>query len=1030
MSERILKALMHLFALIARPNSNLEERKEIVGSFLKQQLNSEQVEEYLKIFVNYYKIYQEKQSRKGKRNKSIAVSSVKILKICNEINSELTLKQRVIVLYNLLEFIKADVGEVSEQELEFVQTVAQEFHIPEDEYKRIKGFVIYAFDQIPNSSRMLLIDSNKDFKHEKIKHMYVEGMKGQIRFFHLRLTDMYFFRYLGSSELVMNGQLLHQDKVYIFTFGSSIKAPKITPIYYSDIVKVFNEDKTHGKILFEVKNIEYHFPSGNIGLHPISFTEESGRMVGIMGASGAGKSTLLSVLNGTNSPTRGEVLINKINIHKEKEKLEGLIGFVSQDDLLIEELTVFENLYFNAKLCFDNYSEFQIIRTVFKTLQTLGLYEIRNMKVGSPLNKKISGGQRKRLNIALELIREPAVLFLDEPTSGLSSRDSENIMDLLKDLSLKGKLIFVVIHQPSSDIFKMFDNLLILDQGGYMVYCGPPVEAIVHFKASINYANWQEAECPVCGNVNPEQIFNILESTVLDEYGSPTMIRKISPKEWNEIYLKSEFSKKAVSITAQKEELILPKITFNIPNKIKQAFIFLKRDILSKLANSQYLIINALETPVLAFLLSYIIKYWSVDVSTGGHYIFSKNENIPAYLYMAVIVAIFIGLTVSAEEIIKDRKILIREKFLNLSWGSFIASKIFILLSVAVIQALMFAFIGNYILEIKGMYFHYWLMLFSAWAFAIILGLNISDAFKTAVTIYISIPFLVIPQMILSGVVFRYDKLNPTISSPTEIPIYGEIITARWAYEGLAVHQYKDNAYEHIFYPYDKIINDANYKKDYWLVNLMNKASFVKRNLKKKEKKQDITNALELLRNELSKELKHNKRFKFDKLNKLYYDKITPSIIESTQMFLKKLKKYYIAKSKLASQKKDALVSKLQNTPEKRELFLKMKKEYTNDKLTDFVRNRTDLEGIIEYKNRLYRKIDPIYQDPEHKFIRAHFYAPRKRLGNIYIDTYWMNVFVIWFFNILLIISLYFRWFRKTLDKLGEISGKFIKPKD
>ncbi len=1030
MSERILKALMHLFALIARPNSNLEERKEIVGSFLKQQLNSEQVEEYLKIFVNYYKIYQEKQSRKGKRNKSIAVSSVKILKICNEINSELTLKQRVIVLYNLLEFIKADVGEVSEQELEFVQTVAQEFHIPEDEYKRIKGFVIYAFDQIPNSSRMLLIDSNKDFKHEKIKHMYVEGMKGQIRFFHLRLTDMYFFRYLGSSELVMNGQLLHQDKVYIFTFGSSIKAPKITPIYYSDIVKVFNEDKTHGKILFEVKNIEYHFPSGNIGLHPISFTEESGRMVGIMGASGAGKSTLLSVLNGTNSPTRGEVLINKINIHKEKEKLEGLIGFVSQDDLLIEELTVFENLYFNAKLCFDNYSEFQIIRTVFKTLQTLGLYEIRNMKVGSPLNKKISGGQRKRLNIALELIREPAVLFLDEPTSGLSSRDSENIMDLLKDLSLKGKLIFVVIHQPSSDIFKMFDNLLILDQGGYMVYCGPPVEAIVHFKASINYANWQEAECPVCGNVNPEQIFNILESTVLDEYGSPTMIRKISPKEWNEIYLKSEFSKKAVSITAQKEELILPKITFNIPNKIKQAFIFLKRDILSKLANSQYLIINALETPVLAFLLSYIIKYWSVDVSTGGHYIFSKNENIPAYLYMAVIVAIFIGLTVSAEEIIKDRKILIREKFLNLSWGSFIASKIFILLSVAVIQALMFAFIGNYILEIKGMYFHYWLMLFSAWAFAIILGLNISDAFKTAVTIYISIPFLVIPQMILSGVVFRYDKLNPTISSPTEIPIYGEIITARWAYEGLAVHQYKDNAYERIFYPYDKIINDANYKKDYWLVNLMNKASFVKRNLKKKEKKQDITNALELLRNELSKELKHNKRFKFDKLNKLYYDKITPSIIESTQMFLKKLKKYYIAKSKLASQKKDALVSKLQNTPEKRELFLKMKKEYTNDKLTDFVRNRTDLEGIIEYKNRLYRKIDPIYQDPEHKFIRAHFYAPRKRLGNIYIDTYWMNVFVIWFFNILLIISLYFRWFRKTLDKLGEISGKFIKPKD
>ena len=546
MSERILKALMHLFAIIARPESNEEERKQVVGEFLKQQLNTEQVEEYLKVFEQYYRIYQAKQSRKGKKKKSIAVSSVKVLKICNEINKELTRKQKVIVLYNLLEFIKSDFDEVTEQELEFIKTVSDEFFIPEDEYKRLKGFVLYEFSQIPNSTRMLLVDSNKDFNHPKIKHMYVKGLEGQIRFFHLKLTDMYLFRYLGNSELTMNSQLLRQDKVYAFNFGASIKAPKIAPIYYSDIVKVFNEDKLRSKLVFEVKNIEYQFKSGDVGLHPLSFAEESGRLVGIMGASGAGKSTLLSVLNGTNPPTKGQVLINGVDIHREKDKIEGLIGFVSQDDLLIEELTVFENLYFNAKLCFDNYSEFQIIRTVLKMLRTLGLYEIKDMKVGSPLNKKISGGQRKRLNIALELIREPAVLFLDEPTSGLSSSDSENIMDLLKDLSLKGKLIFVVIHQPSSDIFKMFDNLIILDQGGYMVYGGPPVEAIVYFKSAIHYANWREAECPVCGNVNPDIIFNILETKVLDEYGNPTLTRKISPKEWYEKFQKSEFAKKVV----------------------------------------------------------------------------------------------------------------------------------------------------------------------------------------------------------------------------------------------------------------------------------------------------------------------------------------------------------------------------------------------------------------------------------------------------------------------------------------------------
>src|ERR1035438_8621145 len=143
---------------------------------------------------------------------------------------------------------------------------------------------------------------------------------------------------------------------------------------------------------------------------------------------------------------------------------------------------------------------------VLNLLTDLGLYETRDLKVGSPLEKTISGGQRKRLNIALELIREPAVLFVDEPTSGLSSRDSENIMDLLKELALKGKLVFVVIHQPSSEIFKMFDKLMILDVGGYPIYYGNPVDAVIYFKTIINHVNSNESECITCGNVNPELI--------------------------------------------------------------------------------------------------------------------------------------------------------------------------------------------------------------------------------------------------------------------------------------------------------------------------------------------------------------------------------------------------------------------------------------------------------------------------------------------------------------------------------------------
>src|ERR1022692_4397255 len=223
-----------------------------------------------------------------------------------------------------------------------------------------------------------------------------------------------------------------------------------------------------------------------------------------MGGSGAGKSTLLNLLNGNDIPSSGQVLINGMDLHKEKEALEGVVGYVPQDDLLIEELTVYQNLFYNTKLCFAGYSDEKIAQLVKKLLLDLGLEETSYLRVGNPLKKTISGGQRKRLNIALELIREPSVLFVDEPTSGLSSRDSENIMDLLKELSLKGKLVFVVIHQPSSDIYKMFDKLLILDLGGYPIYYGNPIEALIYFKNAVKHVNANDAQCEVCGTVNPE----------------------------------------------------------------------------------------------------------------------------------------------------------------------------------------------------------------------------------------------------------------------------------------------------------------------------------------------------------------------------------------------------------------------------------------------------------------------------------------------------------------------------------------------
>jgi ABC-type multidrug transport system ATPase subunit len=541
MSKKILKALMQLFAIISpfeiivdkeQQDQEKAERRRAVKIFLERLLNQEQVDSFLAVFDGYYEKYiQELQVRLDKAGeltqeqieklvrRIYARRAVKVLTICDDINMELDQGQKIIFLFQLLEFIKGESGKPGKQELAYVDTVADTFLLPKNDYQLARSFVI-SDQKLRDASAFLAVNGQKEKEAGKrTKHLYRAKLKGEIRVIFIKSTGQYFIKYMGDEEIYMNGQLLISRQSYPFTSGTSIRSENIEPLYYSDVVSAFVKDDVKSKIVFEARHIVYKFKDGGIGLNDVGFSEQSGRMVGIMGASGSGKTTLMNVLNGAVKPNEGQVLINGIDINGGDPGIKGLIGFVAQDDLLIEELSVYQNLYYNARLCFDNYSEEELEEVVESTLTNLGLYEIRDTQVGSPLNKKISGGQRKRLNIALELIREPAVLFLDEPTSGLSSRDSENILDLLKELSLKGKLVFVVIHQPSSHIFKMFDRLLIMDTGGFLIYNANPIDSISYFKSRLGHPSKNASSCTSCGNVNPEQIFNIVETCVLDENG-------------------------------------------------------------------------------------------------------------------------------------------------------------------------------------------------------------------------------------------------------------------------------------------------------------------------------------------------------------------------------------------------------------------------------------------------------------------------------------------------------------------------------
>jgi len=1023
MSEKILETLMQLFAIIAKPQSNAAERRLVVENFLRRLLNQELVNKYLTTYDEKFEEAGKKLEKSSPERREGAIA-IRIRKLCKEINEQgqLDQEQRIVVVIQVLEFCKSDGQEVSTLELGFINTLAEGLNISCEEYRLIESFVLNAFANIPDTSHLLIINAHKVFELKCARHAYKDLLKGHIWILFVPSVNKYFVRFIGSGELSMNGQLLQEDKVYPFSQGSSIKGYKITPIYYWDVTMQFlKEEFRASRVVYEVNNLEYRFKSGTVGIHHMSFKEESGRMVGIMGASGAGKSTLLGVLNGICNPYDGEVLINGVSIHREKDKVKGLIGYVSQDDLLIEELTVFENLYYNAKLCFDNLTDEEIIARVDSVLKNLGLNEIRNIQVGNPLNKKISGGQRKRLNISLELIREPAILFLDEPTSGLSSRDSENILDLLKELARKGKLLFIVIHQPSSEIFKMFDKLIILDTGGYLIYNGNPVDSIEYFKRKIQQANHNESECYVCGNVNPEQIFNIVETKVFTETGQPTETRRISPADWSNLYKEEKKEDK------REPGGPIPDINFKTPNRLNQFIVFAKRDILSKITDTQYLLITLLEAPVLAFFLAYLIRYF--DESTKNpHYTFFENSNLPIYIFMSVIVAIFMGLTVSAEEIIKDRKILKREAFLNLSWNSYLMSKVFVQFSISAIQAFTFVIVGNGITGIRGMMFEYWLILFSCWAGANMLGLLISDSFKAVVTIYILIPFLVIPQIILSGVLVKFEKLNPNISSPVSIPIYGEFITARWGYEALAVNQFINNKYEQPFYRYEKEMSKAVFKKDYWNVELKGALDDITATLSTGVKDVEFNDNLTLVSNEINKQLAISPGIRFAFADQLTPERITPEITSAAANYVESVRKLYVNIYNEASNRKEDLKSAM--TREDLKGFLRLRDNYSNKSIEEFVKDKNETIKTIIYNGEVVQKFDPIFMDPKGKFVRAHFYAPRKPIFGYKIDTYIVNVMVLWIMTFFLYLALYFRLLKKILDSADDFFGKKIKNYD
>ncbi len=1001
MKQSTLKAIMRLFALVKQFNGKPNTQStalETVSAFLGEYTNLAESNE----IINIYNYHADTLSKRTYTVKSESLFSLKCTIICTTIVGELTKRTRLHLVLSALDILTQN-NKLSEEALDLIKTLSIVLQVQRSEINDILAFSL--LESAWKTDNIITFSASKR-EDWMVRHIEEPNIVGELHFLYNRITNTIFCKHTNSKELfIRNGSLTKPNRVYLLNKGGVIENYKIKSIFFASLYSLFSQANRHEKISLRVKDLSYRFPDGVTGIHPLSFTLQSGEMIGVIGNSGAGKTTLLNLLAGNLSPTSGTVYINGADWYALGRDKHSYIGLIPQEDLLVKELTVFQNLYFTARLCLPEKSPLQTAKAVLQTLDEMGLSEIKRLRVGTPEKNIISGGQRKRLNMALEFIRKPQILFIDEPTSGLSSTDSDRIIDIIKHKSQQGAIALVNIHQPSSNIFKMFDKILVLDKGGRAVFFGNPIDSLLHLKTITTEVNSSERECLACGNVNPEQILSIIETKKLKSDGMPTEQRLYSPEFWYSHYLESSFNNPAPDAAP------LPSQNSSRTPKISQLKTFVQRNLLTMISDKQFLIISLIEAPLLALVLAFLSKQFG-----GGDnqiYALFSNQNIPAYLLMSVIVAMFLGLMMGADRIIRDRNIIQREKFMGLSRFAYINSKLVCLFIFLFIQITLFVLVGNYILGLKDGWINMWLILFSIAFNAGILGLNLSSGLKTSVAIYITIPILLMPQLLLNGSLIPFDRLHPKVASQQSVPGIANLAVSRWGFEALLVNQFANNRYQRLYHNLDQQESQLRYFNGYLIPEIEHVVNEIKQTKENPVIPEDLIN---LLNNGIEQLGGNTQLFKSASLlsqNKLYAD----SLLLQLQGLRRIISSDLNAISRERDSKTILLIEQLGGTDQ----LAILKAKYSNQAVRDLVLSRKEPQKIVRVENTFVRKFEPIFTAPTSNWGKAHFLSQNKNLWGLLVNTVGFNILVIWLISLILYLVLYYDWLKKLLTQLLKL---------
>ena len=580
----------------------------------------------------------------------------------------------------------------------------------------------------------------------------------------------------------------------------------------------------------DVRDVTHSYDGKETALDSITLSAHRGEMICVIGPSGCGKSTFLRVLSGHLRPNAGDIGLNEFSLYQNHADLTPYICYIPQEDAFDPHLTIQENIDYAAAIRSPHLLRRERRRRVDSKLVELGLNEQRHRLAGTPKDKFLSGGERKRLNAGMDMVSPADVFLFDEPTSGLSSKDSEHVLEIIHGLS-RNKIVFVSIHQPSARLFRMFDKAMLLDRGGKLAFCGTPDEMLQYFEdardenlvapGQMSTGRLLNTTTTVDQRTTPDFVFDVLETPLRDLSGAPiyeeddrghlTPARRFLPEFWRDRFQAHRTLQEVKQLEPANANIqaVPPSFPTRPGRKdrelLNSTVTFFQRAFLSKLRNRANVVTTLVEAPLLALLIAAVLR-WSED----DRYTFGGAFHIPTYLFLSLVVAMFLGLTNSADEIIRDRSLLTRERNLGSRLFNYLGTKFFTLGIFAAIQCAIFVLVGNGVLEIRGMFLHYFLWMLLTTMCGVAVGLLISAFVSDVKTALNIIPLILLPQIILGGALIKYQEMNrdlpilagikrwtqqntDEVENPLQVPLICEFMPLRWSYEALVIAQGRHN---------------------------------------------------------------------------------------------------------------------------------------------------------------------------------------------------------------------------------------------